>query len=489
MGPRSGGISAGDAAIAGTAGYADGIRLSRWALISVLLFLGGSFAGIAAYATPEPLFVAGLIFWICRAAMAMLGTSGPLDKRAFAIAFCMCWFWAGISALYAEFLHDPSQNNLDAAYFFETVTKGDASSLSLLDLVFLQENGGAMLLWRSIYDAFSALGFEKGRYVGVAANSAMVAISAVAGIRMVEAVNGPDPRRARRFTMMFPACGLFWMFGAIHLRDSAVLLSTTLLTLFWTRFLAAPGTGNFWRLAAASAIGFLAFGMLRTEFVFVPVAMLFAGLAAIFMGSSDRAGRRRMLLWAAALGVPFAVWAAVRLQSGVIQAILRGRETYNDLTAAESARESLGNSLIMNQPVPLRLALGFVYLLVFPVPFWSGFKEGTAYHLFKSLHALFMYGLLPLAAAAAHRVIRDRSTIGAPALFLLLISIGFALVISYTSLENRHFGAFLVSLMALCTIPDPADPRTGRAYRSLARKFLSIVLFVHLAWGILKAVA
>lgn len=465
------------------------IRLSRGTLVCVLLFLGGSVAGIAAYGTTEPLLVAALVFGSCRALMGLFGASDPFDRRAFAISFCTCWFWAGVAAIYAEVLHDPSQNDLDAAYFFETVTKGDASKLGILDLVFLQENGGAMLLWRTIYDAFSALGFEKGRYIGVAANTAMVAFSAVAGTRMVEALHGRDPRRLRRFTFLFPACGLFWMFGAIHLRDSAVLLSVTLLTLFWVRFLAVPGKGNLWKLVAASAVGFLAFGMLRTEFVFVPVAMLMAGLAAIFMGSSDRASRRRMLLWAAVVGLPFAVWVVIQLQSDLVQALLHGQETYNDLTAAESSQGSLGNSLIMNQPAPLRLVLGFVYLLVFPIPFWSGIQGGTAYHLFKTLHALFMYGLLPLAALSAHRVIRERSTIGAPALFLLLVVIGFALSISYTSLENRHFGAFLVSLLVLCTIPDPDDPRTGTAYVSLARKFLSSVFLVHLAWGILKAAA
>jgi hypothetical protein len=299
---------------------------------------------------------------------------------------------------------------------------------------------------------------------------------------------GRDAERMQRFILLFSSCGLFWMFAALHLRDSAALLAVSLLTLYWIRFLAKPVNARLWRLGLASAIGFFAFGMLRTEFVFVPVALLVAGLLAIFQSSNNRAERRRMLLWAIFLGLPIAVWLIVQVQSDIIQAILRGRETYNDLTSAESDQGSLGNSLIMEQPLPLRLILGFVYLLVFPVPFWSGFQEQTAYHLFKSLHVLFMYGLLPLATLSAHHVFKSRSIIGSPSLFLILVVCGFALGISYTSLENRHFGAFLVSLLVLSVVLDPRNPLTRKYYRAVAGHFLAAVVLVHLAWATLKVI-
>lgn len=479
----------GESTMRGDEMMAPTLRLSRHSLASLILFISGSALTGIAYGLPDPMIVSAIMFVLCLGIIWSLAVTGPLERRALMISFCVCWFWAGVSSIYAEYFNDPSQNSLDAAYFLEMVTKGDAADLGVLELLFLQENGGAMLLWRSIYDAFSLLGFEKVRYVGVAANVAMVSLSAVVGVRMVKTIFGHDSARICRFILLFSSCGLFWMFAAIHLRDAAVLLAVSILTQYWVGFLASPRGATLCKLLIASVIAFVAFGMLRSEFVFVPIAMLAAGLMAIFMGSSDRKERKRILLWAIVVGIPLGTWLIIQVQSDLAQAFFRGRQTYNDLTAAESGQGSLGNSLIMNQPAPIRLVLGFVYLLVFPVPFWSGFLEHTAYHLFKSFHALYMYALLPLVYLSAIRVFRNRASIGTPVLFLLFVAGGFAISISYTSLENRHFGTFLVSLLVLATVTDLRNSVERAAYRALLGKFLCMVLLVHLAWGSLKAVS
>lgn len=64
-------------------------------------------------------------------------------------------------------------------------------------------------------------------------------------------------------------------------------------------------------------------------------------------------------------------------------------------------------TLIVSQPLPIRLVLGSVYLFVFPIPVWSGFQLESAYPLFKSLNAIYFYFLLPFLVISFRVLWRD----------------------------------------------------------------------------------
>ena len=170
----------------------------------------------------------------------------------------------------------------------------------------------------------------------------------------------------------------------------------------------------------------------------------------------------------------------------LIEALSAGNQSYTDHSISQSY-DSFGNALIVRQALPIRLALGSIYLFVFPVPFWSGFQLESAYHLLKSLHVLYMYAVTPLFALTIWRIVRCPQRRTPAVLFLVLVVLGITAGAAYSSLENRHFGAILGLLLSVAVIPDLSEVKERILYRRLLMFFVGSVGTVHLAWLILKA--
>jgi hypothetical protein len=287
--------------------------------------------------------------------------------------------------------------------------------------------------------------------------------------------------------MLFVFCGMFWLFAAIHIRDAMVLLAVSLLTLYWVRLLAFRTGMDFVRLGLATAVGFLSFGLLREELVFVPLGMMGAGCAAVCWegGKRDVVG---VLLALVLAGGIIAYFVTGTTRESLAGDLVRNWEAYGDLSLLESREGSLGNKLIVEQAVPVRLILGSAYLFVYPIPFWSGFQLESSYHVFKSQNVLFMYAVSPLLGLAVWRVMRGDIFRRAVLLFLLFVVTGFALGVAATSLEGRHFGVFFVPLLVFALIPDLSDPRERAVYWRTLVLYLGVIAVVHLTWVILKGI-
>jgi len=456
-------------------------------LASVNLLVLGSFLNIVAYGSIAPVVVSAIFLGFLMLTLRLPWLGGHEERRTFSIVFSVCWFWAGVAAVYANFFNDPFQNELDAAYFFELVTTGAGSGLGVSDILkAFTENAAAVIVWRQFYDFFSFLGFEKGRYIGIAVNVSLVALTAVIGVRIVKSIFGNDCRRVRRFTLAFALCGVFWLFAAIHIRDAAVLFVMSLLVLFWVRYLAQSNSGNLLQVGVVSGASFFVFGLLRFEFVFVPLAMLVAGSAAAAFTPKTGGSRTKLLLAVIFLAFPIGLILLSQMQSDLVLVFFHGSESYAEMSAEEGGGRSLGYELIVNQPLLLKLLFGSVYLFIFPIPFWSGFQLESVYPLLKSLHVMFMYAIVPLFVLALWRIFELKNLRSPPILFLVFVIAGFTFSIAYTSLETRHYGAFLVPLLVLSMLPNISERRDQLAYRNLLALFLGAMLFVHLAWILLK---
>ncbi len=81
--------------------------------------------------------------------------------QAFIITFSACWVWAGVAAIYANYLNDPSQNSLDAAEFYELVSGNAINNINILDISSTLENAGAIIVWKTFYSIFNFIGFDK----------------------------------------------------------------------------------------------------------------------------------------------------------------------------------------------------------------------------------------------------------------------------------------------------------------------------------------
>jgi len=456
----------------------------RTYLLPSLIFLAmGCLLHIFAYQSLKPV-VAGVIFFMLGACLLRLpSVGGDFERVGFRLVFAIGWFMAGIAAVYANYLNDYMQtfSDADAGRFFELAS---GKSLSLKSIQSITNGAGAVVIWRAVYDAFAFIGFEKERYLGVLVNVTSVAFSCVLAVKMARLVYGNDTSRLNRLIFLFSMCGLFWLFAAIHLRDGAILLGVTALSYVWTRYLAKPEIQNVVFLVAATVFAFAFFGFFRAEFLFVPLAMLVAGLTAILMFGKFRGTRKVIINILAFIGVVITGVLFSNFQVGLFSALNDGYQGYKEVMDVSS--DSLGIALIVNQPILLRLIFGSFYLYLFPIPFWSGLELGTAYHLFKSLNALFFYALIPLIALSLLKIARDKAVRTPTLMFMLFISLGFTLGIAGTSLEGRHLGAFLVPLLVLGLLPDLTQKKDRNAYKGFLVTFLFMMAMLHLVWLVIK---
>ena len=473
----------------------------------MLLFLLGAIANTLVYWSIAPFVVFMIMLAASLAAARLLGKDTSEERTAIWIIFITCWFWAAVSASFLQLL-GPETQEPDSTYFYEYVTNPELSpiedaievvpedqNLSVWKIAYelfavsVLQNAGAILIWRAAYSFFSFLHLGNGRYIGVTLNTAFVALSVAMGLTMLKSIYGADQLRIRRYIALCATCGMFWLFASLHLRDAMALFCVTFLALFWVHYLQAPGIRNLVALLAATLVGSVLFGLIRNEFVFVPFAMILAGSVAKTVGARQ-AGWKRPWLYVGVIGAFLCAFAVllefpVFLDSLVL--LLEGKEkVYAEVSAGEGAG-SLGNQLIVNQTGVLKALFGSAYLLIFPVPFWSGIFSSAAYHMYKSFNAIFMYMVLPLAAVGVWRMVQFRSLQRGPLLFVAFCFSGFTLAIAYTSIENRHLGAFLILLVLLAMVPDLRTRADRKMYKFALTILMAFLVPMHLTWLVYKA--
>ena len=360
---------------------------------------------------------------------------------------------AGIAAVYANQFADQSQLASDAGGFFEISSLSPLRYLPLIQLQALHEGSLAIKIYSSAYDFFSVLGFPRERYVGILINVCSVALTGVLTLKMSRLLYGCDVIRFRRLILIFSFCGLFWLFSGIHLRDSIVLLSSTALSYVWLYFLQKPDLSyRFIAVTASSLLAGFTFGFLRGEFILVPIGTVMAATAALMF--SVKSKRIFITFFFVFTGIVLAGWLLLMFGDSIQFISTRGYEGYVDLVADQHGADSLGMSLIVNQPMPIRLLLGSIYLFIFPIPFWSGFQIESAYYLFKSFNAIFLYFLLPLLVLSIDQIWKNKLIRSPSLLYLVFTSFGFTLAIACTSLETRHFAVFLPLMFLLSLLLD-----------------------------------
>lgn len=456
-----------------------------WSFFSFFSIVLGTVLHVLSYGSFSPVLVAGMFYGMGLVILFSTPLGGVPEQRMFSQVFGNCLVMAGVAAIYANQFGDPGQLYSDPAGFYEMAI-GEAKGLTLEQLQAINEGSLAIVIWSAVYDIFETMGFEKERYVGITVNVTAVALSGVIGIKIVRNLFGDDYYRFRRLTLLVSTCGLFWLFAGIHLRDSLVLLCVSTIIWTWVRLISKPDVH--WRLVhvvLASLFGAAFFVYFRKEFVFLPLALLVAGMTAIAVG--DLRSNRVTLYALGAIAGTISVTVGVFFASEVVQLLESGRADYLDEGADQHDAKSLGMALIVNQPLLVRLLLGTMYLYIYPIPVWSGFQLEEVYALFKSLNALFLYFLLPLLAVFASNMVTQKSIRSSALLFLVFSVLGFSLVVAGTSLETRHIGAFYVPVLVLATVPDLRIAQNRIAYKGFLALILAAVFVVHLTWMILKS--
>jgi len=449
-------------------------------VIDIILFILGLVINLFAYSSIDSLAVAVVFLFSGIALLLVPRFGGEYERIIFIRTFMVGWVMSGVAAVYANYFGDIGQLYSDASGFY-MMASGQGSGLTIDELKALSEGSLAVVLWRAVYDVFFSLGFARERFVGIMVNVTIVAFTGVISIKMARQVYGNDPYRFQRLTLLFSGCGLFWLFAAVHLRDSLVLFTVTALLYFWISFLSNPIIDlRFLRIAVFSIIGSVFLSYLRVEFTFVPFALAVAGCLSLLVSRNSDSNNWLIILF-------LMLFIALSFNAEIlIDIIARGSGNYTELSLDTSSSQSLGMALVVNQPLPVRLVVGSLYLVFFPIPFWSGFQLESVYSLFKSFNVLFFYALFPLFALSISDLWYEKSLRMANFLFFLFVSIGFIFAIALTSLETRHLGTFLVPIFLLALMPDLRDEIVQYRYKNFLLYMLSAVGIVHVVWLFIK---
>lgn len=458
---------------------------TAWGNIEINLLVLGCLVNCVAYDGFAPIAVVTVFLAVGMSLLLFTVSGNYFERKIFLRTFAIGWAVAGVSAVYANMLGDFDQLNSDAGSFYTLASK-KSHGMTLDEIRQISEGAGAVVLWRTIYDAFAAVGFQRAPYIGILVNVFSVAFTGVIAIKMARSIYGEDQLRFKRLMLLFGGCGIFWLFSGIHIRDGLVLLALTGLTYSWVVFLARP-LGAL-RLAIFALVNFAAMailGYLRAEFAFAPIAMAFSGIAALMFGRKKQSNNS-----AASFIFFFAFIALVSLLAvfnmQLVELMERGGAGYTKHSAGSHGEESLGMAVVVNQPIPIRMIVGSVYLFIFPIPFWVGLQFESAYALFKSLNVIFFYFFTPLLALAIWKLWRVKETRTYRLLFLLFYSLGFTLAVAVTSLESRHLGAFLAPMFVLALLPDLQKRREWASFRHWCVLYAGFIFVLHVLWGVLK---
>ena len=457
-------------------------RDSEFSFVNIILFLVGSFLLLISEASPSLLIAASFFFCVGWFTLWIPKLGGKWERFIYTRVFLVGFLSAGISAAYRIFFGDVQG---DASVFFELASSG-ASGLSITQIASISEGSLAVVIWRNLFDLMAIFGFPRDQYIGVLSNVLFVAISAVVAIKIVKLIYGFDILRFKILTLMYATCGLFYVFSGIFIRDSLVLLSVTLLVYVWVYFLKTPDFGiRFTLLLISTVLSTSIFGFLRSEFVFVPSALLIPAIAAISFEQKleYRKSESYLLLF---FGIVLISVCYVIFGEGIQLALSRGSLNYLDQSLTESNASSLGTSLILNQPFPIKVVLGSLYLYIMPIPIWVGFQLDSSYHLFKSLNLIFVIFLSPLFLLALHHLWTNKLSRSSPILFMLFISISFTLVVAATSLESRHLGAFYVPIFIFALLPNMQNSIIRSNYLQVLYSVIVLFIVIHFAWLFLK---
>ncbi len=450
--------------------------------INLILLIFASLLSIISYSTIYPILVAITFFGLGNILLTFHFIGGVEERIIFNRIFFIGFFVSGIASIYATFYLDNIQLSSDPSGFFDMSIK-DSKNLTIPEIQFLYEGALAIYIWRSIYDFFFNIGFEKERYIGILFNVFQYAMTAVIALKITNNIYGKDLYRFKVLKRFFSFCGVFWLFTSIHIRDVMILFILTLLTYIWIDFLGnRKHFKNIIYLILSNILISISIFFLRGEFLFTPLVFLIFGVFTIIKYSKKK--EKNIIFYIFLFFcITIIFYLAFEYGSEVIYILNRSNEGYRDLSASQSSENSLGMKLIVNQPIPIRVFLGSIYLFIFPIPIWSGFQLNSVYFLFISLNTIFFIFFLPLLFLSFKMLFIETNL---KLFYLLTVSISFIFAISITSLEIRHLGVFLVPLFLVALYPDLRQNTTLKLYKKYLVIYFTFLFIIHLSWSLLK---
>ncbi len=455
---------------------------------TLLLTLIGS--GLQGYAnrTTDSLFMAFLFLIAGIGSVKLVFPRGRAEMGALLLTYGVCVFVGGLVQCYSLATFGNTQSTTDAVISFFPSISSQPPFTTIDDIPrHIAPAALAVLTWQQVYKLAWELGFSFGPYIGVMFNALVMGLTASITVQTARELFGDDTWRLRRVGTLFAFCGLFILFGSILIRDAFTTFFYTLVLWGLVRWLCRRTLRSMLLAVALTGISIYAIMFLRYRaYVFFG---LFWSLALIFWFFAKRLDFGRILasmlfmitLLCCSTYLINYIQSSLDLQSKYIMRYMVHMEE-------ESREDSLGMSLVIRQPLPIRLVMGTGSLMVAPIPLWANFRSAASeYHLIKGYHGIYQLLVLPLVLTgfivAIRTFFKKRQRL-TPLLFLAGYLLIGTLTVVATSMEQRHVAQFMPAFMILAAIPDTREKVMRRKVRYIALAWFLVVTLVHLAWAI-----
>jgi hypothetical protein len=408
------------------------------------------------------------------------------EFSSFIVFFSVGLFWVAISSFFRIYLFDYSQNSADAYFFYQRASDLHSKE-SINELLLLTEGSLAVYFWRFIYSLITYFGFENTPFYGIILNNLILSFTAIMGVKTLNVIFNNDMVRAKRFIIYFCCCGIFWLAASVHIRDAFLIFLTTIIFYYAVKQMQRNTTKGkifFFGIVLSFTI---VFPFLRTEFYFIPAFIAFCTfLPSLLLQRRKLIRYIPLILLCASLVIVFSNLDL--FDFNLFEVINRARRGYQEEIDATAQEGSLGVKLIIDQHPLVRLIFGSVYLQIYPIPFWYGFKTDTIYDFYKSINLFFLWGILASVYVCLKEINVYTLSIRKALYFSLSIYIFMVFAISMTSLETRHLSCFFVPLIIVGCAPDYTKKTNIKNYKIAIFCILSFILIIHILWGILKII-
>lgn len=456
--------------------------------VASFALLVGLLMQVGAYSSFGPV-VGAMVLYSIGAGLAGAGGSKAEEFRNYFLTISTCTFVAGVAFLYEDAHYFRPIHFIDSLKFLQAID--GYGGMGLNEMMVLINAPLAIRVWHDIRSFLSGVGVDVGSWVFVQTNTVLVGLAAVCTTRAAREIVGNDTRKLIRLGIMLAFSGAAFLFGALLLRDSFALLINAFW--FWHAIKAVKRPSVVNLIISATTTVFCAWAMFyirekATYFIFFG-GILAVGAWYLSSGFSPVKVVGAIL----SLGVSVIVFDMVSDRAVEALEVAEAKsESYSDLSKHRiGSGESLGYSLVVSQPLPIRLVAGTVYMFVHPIPLWRFLEVGRQemYLLLKGYHGLYMVWLTPALAFGgllAVRSVRIRSTNRAPLIFLLAYCAASVASVAVTSLEVRHFGQFLPVLLLLALLSRTDGAANREAFDRVRILWYGLVASIHLVWFILK---
>lgn len=407
------------------------------------------------------------------------------SRRAYVLTYGVTTLMAGIYQLYQinvmkEFLFS------DEGTFYSWVSMGLEGKLT-----WRHENYWLpVVIWRFFYSVADAMRHGNASWIGTIPNTLIMALSASILSRAARHIFGPDDYRLRKLGTLFAVSGIFWMYGACFLRDCYALIVQVIIIWAILRFLRTSNIRNLIIAAIAIALCYAAMRGIRGR----TLPMFFAFIMLAGIAWTRREGMSIGVLLLVIVGLPIAVVTAQYFMPyfGMAMEDVLGAAEIRGYGFRGMDTTSLTRQLVMNQPLPLRVILGSLLLLIYPIPIWTHFQIGHPFYLwFKGFQGVLNVAvILPLVFVAIGRCFRIAIKGGADAaisLFLLAYAGLTMAAVAASAIETRYWGQFLPVLLLLAVIPDWRNIETRSKVIHIGVVWFICILMGHLMWAVMKA--